>query len=148
MTSFLGQELEIHRYGRIDFDRIAIQKRWAVAPFADGFDSGTRQFGVDLGVDHAQRQRIALHSDNRMENHGPLDASGLGCRRIDRLYLVEKFWGLYIAAESNSRPLSRRSRQRLNTLRHLFVAECPPKSHVHQIVPANIEGIAGQNRKG
>src|SRR5260370_31043746 len=37
-----------------------------------------------------------------MEYYGTLDAGGLGSRRIDRLYLVEKFWGLYIAAEANS----------------------------------------------
>ena len=87
-AAFLGQQLEIHHYGRIDFDRIAIQKRWTVAPLADRFDSGTRQFGVNLRVDHTQRQRVTLHSDNCMEYDGPLDARGPGCLRIDRLYFV------------------------------------------------------------
>jgi hypothetical protein len=36
----LGQQLEIHHYGRIDFDRIAIQKRWAVCT------AGPRRFAL------------------------------------------------------------------------------------------------------
>ena len=63
----LGQQLEIHHYRRIDFDRISIQKRWAVAPSTDCFDGGAREFGVDLGAHHAERQRIALHSNDGME---------------------------------------------------------------------------------
>ncbi len=59
----LREQLEIHHYGRPDFNRIAIQKRWAVAPLTDSFDSGTREFGVDLGVHHAQRQWITKENE-------------------------------------------------------------------------------------
>src|SRR6266436_5029875 len=79
----LGQQFEIHHDGSVDFDGLAVQERWAVAPFADRFHSGTRKFRVDVAVHHSQRQRSTVHTDDGMEDHGTLDAGRLCRLRVD-----------------------------------------------------------------
>src|SRR5258708_15086818 len=94
-----------------------------ITPLADGFDGGAGEFRISLAIHDAEGQRSAVHPDNRMKNHGALDARYLGSAGIHWRHLVEKFCRLYFAADTQPRQLPSRfrSRQWFNrSFRHYF----------------------------
>src|SRR5271165_6240038 len=58
----------MHHDDGVDFDGFSVEECGSVAPLADRFDGGAREIGVDLAVLDAQREWLAVHTDDSMKN--------------------------------------------------------------------------------